>query len=330
MSKTPESLLPSWLEVRPQGLYCLPGDFYLDPSALVDRAVVSHAHADHYRRGLDAVWCTPETAALAKARYKRAAGKSVHRIKMRESFSMGPVTVEFLPAGHILGSAQILMSYQGVNVLFSGDFHLSPNVTCEPLVYPQVPIDLLICESTFGEKGTHPEAGQHIRELVAAAGTRPLLIGTYVLGKAQHLHSLFHQEFPDMPVFLYPEILKFHRVYAEFGKMDLPIIPWRRQLARKTSPPYVYLIPPRMLSSYKNDHQWFKLFASGWDRRKELFFLDEHLEISDHASADEIMTYIRTLAPQKVAFHHGYPESLIEACKMLKIQSYPLPLPSTS
>lgn len=331
MTSSPANLpnnpfLPDWMELRPRGLYCIPGAFYLDPGSKVDRAVVSHAHADHYRRGLDEVWCTPATAALAKVRYKKAAGREVHTYEFDQSFQIGPVEVQFLPAGHMLGSAQILVTYKGFRLLFSGDFHLTPNPTCQPLAYPKVPIDLLICESTFGQKSQHADPEQRLKDLVAEAKGRPLLVGTYVLGKAQRIHDLIQSCFPEMPVFLNPEILKFSRVYEEYGKITGELQPWRRQYVKRLGGDFAYLVPPRILSSYKTDYAWFKLFASGWDRRETLFYLDQHLDISDHASADEILEYIQKMAPKKVLFHHGYPEPLIEACKMLKIQSNALHL----
>ena len=327
-NSSPENLLPDWLVLKSRGLYCPPGDFYLDPRSQVQNAVVSHAHADHYPRGLNQVWCTPATHALAAVRYKKAAGKKVNTYDFHAPFKIGPIDVRFLPAGHMLGSAQILMTYQSETVLFSGDFHLTPNPSCHPLTYPEEAIDLMICESTFGEKSSHPDPHDRFRELVEEARGRPLLIGSYVLGKAQRMHLLIKECFPEMEVFLNPAILKFSRVYEKFGFMETPLQYWKRQIAKRLEGNYAYLLPPRMLSSYNQDHSWFKVFPSGWDRTKKYFYLDQHLEISDHASRDEIMEYIQKIGPKRVLFHHGYPEPLIQACKMLKIQSNALHLQS--
>jgi len=93
---------------------------------------------------------------------------------------------------------------------------------------------------------------------------------------------------------------------------------YKRQLGKRL-PRYALIVPPRALSSYQNDYRYHKLFASGWDRKSQHYFLEGRLDISDHASADEIMAYIGRIQPGKVWFWHGYPEALIEACHAMGI-----------
>jgi putative mRNA 3-end processing factor len=308
-----------WIHLTPNGFHCTPGNFFLDPHRPAARAVISHAHGDHYPRMMGQVWCTPPTLALAKARYGHNAAKTSDTAAFGEEFSIGEVQVKFLPAGHILGSAQILLRYRDETVLYSGDFSLHANPTCTPLSYPDEPIDLLICESTFGEKPVHGHAPTELARVLEAARTRPLLIGTYPLGKAQHINHMIAKLAPEMPVFVHFEMMKFHKVYRQFEMNPGEAVPYRRTLAKRSPKPYAYLVPPRILTSYVRDQDHYKVFASGWTTGPKKPYLDDRLDFSDHADATEIMDYIGKIAPKEVWFWHGYPKPLIQACKALGI-----------
>src|ERR1700754_3189196 len=103
----------SWLKSTPSGLYCEPGRFYIDPSEPVERAVITHGHADHARAGHQHVLATPETAAIMAVRYGSEHAARIETAKYRQPTKIGDVTVTLLPAGHILGSAQAVMEYGG-------------------------------------------------------------------------------------------------------------------------------------------------------------------------------------------------------------------------
>jgi putative mRNA 3-end processing factor len=178
--------------------------------------VVSHAHADHYPRLLGEVYGHPATLDLAWARYRNAAGKKRFPISVGETFQLGDVELEFLPAGHMLGSCQILIRHlkKGQTVLYSGDFALDTNPTCTPLVYPKEPIDLLICESTFGEKPLHAAPETQMKELLDQDGL-PFLIAVYAMGKAQRISALLQATAPSLTVLVHRSILPFHKVYEK-------------------------------------------------------------------------------------------------------------------
>lgn len=310
---------PDWIQLTHNGFHCTPGNFFLDPFRPAARAVISHAHGDHYPRTMGQVWATPATLAIGKARYGRSAAKTSDVYPYGQDFKIGEVGVRFLPAGHILGSSQILLKYRGQTVLYSGDFSLHGNPTCTPLTYPDEPIDLLICESTFGEKATHSDAPAELERVMKAAGIRPLLIGTYPLGKAQHINHLIAKIAPEMPVFVHFEMMKFHKVYRQFEKDPGEATPYRRTLAKRSPRPFAYLVPPRILTGYDRDQTFYKVFATGWTERAKKPYLDDQLDFSDHADATEIMQYIQKVAPKEVWFWHGYPKPLIESCKALGI-----------
>src|ERR1700744_1500568 len=133
-----------FLTITPKGLYCKYGDFYIDPSEPATVAVISHAHADHAISGNINVYCTEATHAFMQLRYGKNAGKVFNIAAYNSTFNVGGVEVTFIPAGHMLGSAQVLMTYKGVKYLYTGDYKLQPDATCEPIEW--VNADVLITD----------------------------------------------------------------------------------------------------------------------------------------------------------------------------------------
>ena len=136
--------LGDWLEPHPHGIYVKPADAWIDPSEPVAKALVTHGHADHARGGHQAVWATPETLAIMDARYGPQAGRPV---AYGESICMGEVEVGYVPAGHVLGSAQIVLDYRGERVVVSGDYKRRPDPTCA--AFEPVQCDVFVTEATF-------------------------------------------------------------------------------------------------------------------------------------------------------------------------------------
>jgi len=123
--------LGSWIEPFPEGIYVRPADAWIDPSRPKERALVTHGHADHARGGHSAVWATPETLAIMSTRYGEQNGNPV---AYGASFRVGEVDVRFVPAGHVLGSAQIVLEHAGERVVVSGDYKRREDPTCAPFV----------------------------------------------------------------------------------------------------------------------------------------------------------------------------------------------------
>ncbi|MDB5011178.1 MAG: exonuclease, partial [Mucilaginibacter sp.] len=146
------------------GLYCKYGDFYIDPQQPVKRAVISHAHADHAISGNNQVYCTDATAQFMQLRYAKSTAKIINKVSYNQPFSIGEVMITFISAGHILGSAQVLMEYEGIKYLYTGDYKLQPDATCEPIEL--VTADVLITESTFADPQIlHPDPIAEIKKL---------------------------------------------------------------------------------------------------------------------------------------------------------------------
>jgi putative mRNA 3-end processing factor len=229
-------------------------------------------------------------------------------------FSIGPVELEFIPAGHMLGSAQVLMRYQGQTVLYTGDLSLRPNPTCEPLQAPTEPIDLLISESTFAAKDRHADPATALRQTISAAGYKPLMIAVYPLGKAQHVTHLLTEEFPDLRVLVHFDIFRYHLVYEAHGFQPGKYQHYRRQDKRSMLLPHAYLVTPKVMAGYSKDYNYHKVMASGWLAKERFPYLDGNLDISDHVDAMDIQAYLVQVKPKQVWFWHGSPGPLLEWC----------------
>src|SRR6201999_266137 len=110
------------LTPQPAGLCCRPGRFHIDPVRPVERAVITHGHSDHARSGHGAVLATQETLDMMRLRYGENFARSTQAIAYGEEVQLGEVSIKFLPAGHVLGSAQIAVSCGGTRIVASGDY----------------------------------------------------------------------------------------------------------------------------------------------------------------------------------------------------------------
>ncbi|MDX1717490.1 MAG: DNA ligase-associated DEXH box helicase, partial [Anderseniella sp.] len=152
----------TWLYPTPNGLYCDPGGFYVDPVRPVDRAVITHGHADHARPGNAHVLATPETLSIMQVRYGERAGGSLQAVEPGEIVTINGVDVSVAPAGHILGAAQVILDWKGYRAVVSGDTKRAGAPTCAP--FEVVKCDLFITAATFGlPVFRHEDAGIEAR-----------------------------------------------------------------------------------------------------------------------------------------------------------------------
>ena len=210
----------TWLEVRPEGLLVRPGGFFVDPVRPVASAVISHGHADHARPGHGTVVATPETLAIMALRLGDAAGRERRPLPYGQTVTLGEVRLRLAPAGHILGSAQVILEYAGTRVVVSGDYKRSPDPTCAP--FAPVPCDLFVTEATFAlPVFRHPPAEGEVTRLLASLRLFPdrtHVVGVYALGKAQRLLALLRAAGYDAPIWLHGALAPMTEVYRRFGQ----------------------------------------------------------------------------------------------------------------
>ena len=303
--------------MTPQGLWCEAGGFFVDPHRAVPRAVLTHGHADHARPGHEAVLATAATAAILRARYGDGAAGRVETGAYGEPKRIGDVTVTLLPAGHILGSAQVVLEHAGCRVVVSGDFKRRADPTCAP--FEPRACDVFVTEATFGlPVFRHPPAEDEVRRLLASVRLFPErthLVGVYALGKCQRLICLLRAAGWDRPIWLHGALVGLCTVYERAG-IDLgPLRPAaggeRRALAGE-----IVLCPPSALAD-----RWARAFpepvtalASGWMRirqRARQRGVELPLVISDHADWDELTQTLADVGAPSVLVTHGAEEALV-------------------
>ncbi len=322
----------TWLEVRPEGLYCRPGDFFVDPLRSVPIAVVSHGHSDHARAGHDTVLATAETLAIMAARLGEGAARRPQALAYGETVALGDTTVWLAPAGHVLGSAQIVIQHQGCRAVYSGDYKRQPDPTCASFV--PVACEVFITEATFGlPVFRHPAPAAEIGKLlhsVAMFPERCHVVGTYALGKAQRLIALLREAGWDRPIWLHGALQALCDLYRRHG-LDLGELRPAAGSERRRLKGEIVLCPPSAI----ND-RWSRAFpepvgglASGWMRirqRARQRGIELPLVISDHADWDELTQTLAEVAAPVVLVTHGREEALVRWCELQGIPAKPLHL----
>ncbi len=288
-----------FLELTGSGLYCREGDFYLDPIKPVQTAVISHAHADHAIGGHQQVYATEATLAFMDLRYGKNAGKNKQAVPYHQKLTIKEVSVTLVPAGHILGSAQVLMEFAGIKYLYTGDFKLQPDTTCEMLEWAEA--DVLITETTFANPNTkHPDQVTEIQKLSQIPFN--ILLGAYALGKSQRLIQMINQFCPEKQILVHRNIDPINRIYEKFGYLSGKYRLYDRK-SIKTQNNFVYLVPPFTFHSYIHAKGLRRIFASGWKNLQTN--PRDSLYISDHADWDDILLLISKVKPAQVWTLHG-------------------------
>jgi putative mRNA 3-end processing factor len=307
----------TWLKTTPAGLYCEPGDFYIDPLLPVPRAVITHGHGDHARPGNERVLATPGTIAIMQLRYGELAGGALQPLDYGKTITSGDVTVRLVPAGHVLGSAQVMLEYQGARAIISGDYKRRPDPTCEP--FEPCNCDLFITEATFGlPVFRHPSDRLEINKLLHSLSVFPErchVVGVYALGKCQRVLALLRRAGYEEPVYLHGALIGLTELYERLGVSLGPVLPWS-DVPREALRGRIVLAPPAATTD-----RWSRrlpdplvAIASGWMRvrqRAKARGVELPLVISDHADWDELTATIDEVAPGEVWVTHGREEALV-------------------
>ena len=313
----PEALL----HPTPAGLYCPPGDFYIDPVRPVARAMITHGHADHARAGHDHVWATPQTLDIMGVRYGDGFAGAEHPLAYGETIQRDGVEITLVPAGHVLGSAQVVVRWKGLTMVVSGDYKRRRDPTC-PMFEP-VPCDVFITEATFGlPVFRHPDAADEVARLlksVAQFPERTHLVGAYALGKAQRVICLMREAGYGEIIWVHGAMEALNTLYQRHG-VDLGPLALATG-AEGDLAGQVVICPPSAIGD-----RWSRRFAdpvsafcSGWMRvraRARQRAVELPLVISDHADWDELTATLAELAPGEVWITHGREEALLRWCDL--------------
>jgi putative mRNA 3-end processing factor len=307
----------TWLYPTPGGLYCEPGGFYIDAPRPVDRALITHGHSDHARAGHGHVLATAETIAVMKVRHGQESAGTFEAAAIGESRRINGVTVSFRPAGHILGSAQIVLEWGGQRIVVSGDYKRAHDPTCAP--FELVACDVFITEATFAlPVFRHGDPKLEIARLLASMTRHPKrahLVGAYGLGKCQRVLKLVRQAGYDRPIYLHGAHVAVTRLYESLGQDfgDLRLV---SETAAADLAGALVLCPPSALGD-----RWSKrfddpvaAFASGWMRvrgRARQRGVELPLVISDHADWPELLETIIATEATDVWVTHGRDDALV-------------------
>ena len=315
----------TWLYPTPDGLWCEPGRFHIDPGRPVERAIITHGHSDHARAGHGAVLATAETISVMRVRLGDECAGRLEAMPLGERRRIGEVTVSLHPAGHILGSAQVRLEHRGRVAVVSGDYKRRADPTCRP--FEVVACDLFVTEATFGLPvfRHEPDAREigRVISTVAANPDRTLVIGAYGLGKCQRVIRLLRDAGYDRPIHLHGAQRAMCELYTQLG-IDLgPLeLVATAGAAGRSLAGEIVLAPPSALKD-----RWSRrlaepitAFASGWMRvraRARQRGVELPLVISDHVDWPELVATISEVGAEEIWVTHGREEALVRQVELM-------------
>lgn len=302
-------MAPDLVVQRPEGLYCPPGDFYIDPWRPVARAVITHAHSDHARFGNGRYLASAPSEGVLRA---RLGDIDLQTLAYGERIVHNGVTLSLHPAGHVLGSAQVRLEHGGRVWVASGDYKVAPDRTCAP--FEAVRCDVFITESTFGLPIYRWCDDDELFAQVNAWWARNVehqrasVLTCYSFGKAQRILSGVDTSIG--PIIVHGAVDPLNRAYREAG-VDLPDTQSVLHVGRADIRRALVICPPSAAASpwmrrFGADAQL--AFASGWmqvrgNRRRGGY--DRGFVLSDHADWPGLLQAIAATGAERVIVTHG-------------------------
>jgi putative mRNA 3-end processing factor len=294
--------------VRKEGLYCVPGQFYIDPWRPVDRAVITHAHGDHARTGHGHYLAASPSVNILKS---RLGDINIEGLAYGQQLVHNGVTISLHPAGHVLGSAQVRMECGGEVWVASGDYKVEPDATCAP--FEPVRCHTFITESTFGLPIYRWDPQQEVFDDINrwwrrnAEEGRTSVLYAYAFGKAQRVLSGLDTSIG--PIVCHGAVEPLNRVYRE-GGVALPHTQLVSETGKDEMKRALVLAPPSAAGSTwtRRFGDYSDAFASGWmllrgARRRR--GVDRGFVLSDHADWPGLLEAIRGTEASQVIVTHG-------------------------
>ena len=277
-------------------------DIWLDPHQKKPLAFVSHAHADHALKNHQVAIVSSKTARFYAKGFK---GKEIIALSFGRRERFGGATITLFPAGHILGSSQIMIEKPGLKVVYTGDIKLRKGLTSERIEIKRC--DVLIIECTYGDpRFVFPdfmEAAQDLLSFIKACFSRKItpVVIAYRIGKAQEIIKLLGDR--GIVTRLESSIYEATEIYRDLG---INLINYKRY------PPFVpgkevIIVPPyrRDLVKYVTKRT---IAPTGWAMDKKMverLCVDRAVPISDHADFSELLAYVMLSRPKRVYTVHG-------------------------
>jgi putative mRNA 3-end processing factor len=306
---------PPLVTATQRGLYCPPGDFYIDPAKPVQTAVVTHAHGDHLRAGSARILLAAPGLGIARKRLNDA--RNVVAMEYGQPFSLGPVSVSLHPAGHILGSAQVRLEHDGEVWVVSGDYKRQADPTCAP--FEPLQCDVFVSETTFGQPhfvwpDTAAVVGNIVRwwQINRERGRNSVLF-CYALGKAQRVLAEMLRHTRE-PVHVHGEIGTLVEVYRAAGIDMVPTIPVTATSAAELHGALVMATPTMSRSSWlRRLGAGTRAFCSGWmllEGESQRRGYDIGFVVSDHADWPALVSTCQHSGAQRILLMHGRTDRL--------------------
>lgn len=318
------------VEQRAEGLYCPAGDFYIDPSKRVARAVITHAHGDHARTGMGHYWAAAPGGGLLRERIGRQAAVTLPAYGT--AFPMGRARVSLHSAGHILGSAQVRIEVDGEVWVVSGDYKRCADASCAP--FEVQPCDVFVTETTFAKPefvwpatGVVAEQIFHWWQDCRAQGLAAVLF-CYALGKAQRVLAEL-LPFSQDTVLLHPNMTDLVKAYRKEGVALIPTAPFGAPPKGKNFAGELILAPPSVRGT-----RWLNRigpysggFASGWMQQtdsKRTQSYQRGFVLSDHADWPSLLRTIAETGARRIRTMHGDDALLISHLQAQGLDAGPL------
>lgn len=314
------------LTLTEKGLYCAAGNFYIDPSRGVENAVISHAHSDHARRGSQRYYCVRSGTDLLRCRL----GKSivVSSYEYAESFKIGPVSVSFHPAGHILGSSQVRLEYAEEIWVASGDYKREPDSTCE--AFQTIECDVFVTEATFGTPAYIWTKGKNIGKEIydwwtenSSKGQNSVLFA-YSLGKTQRILGAL-EPFAQKPIYCHPAAAEINACYLKEGIKLAKTVCLSSMNQSQTLQGELIIAPQSFLKTHQVSvlgENYQTAFASGWMANDHHGY-DRGFLMSDHADWNDLLRTIIESKAKRIYVQHRGKGALVRYLKSIGLKAFP-------
>lgn len=323
------------LKVSGSGLYCPEGDFFIDPSKSVDRAVITHAHSDHARPGMRSYLCARDCEQVLRLRVGEKA--NIQTLDYGEGVNLNGVRISLHPAGHILGSSQVRVELNGEVAVVSGDYKTEPDATCA--AFEPIRCHTFVTESTFGMPIYRwPRDSRVFDEINAwwrtnASAKRATILYGYSLGKSQRVLSGLATDIG--PIYLHPALKPYTDAYRANGVKLPETIDLNLASEGTTWEDAVILAPPGSVGSPTMPRldAFATAYLSGWmatRKGRRGRGADKGFVLSDHVDWPALLDAVAQTGANKVFVTHGFTSIVVRYLREIGVDAHVLQADSES